>query len=536
MNAVKKLISFLLILLLALPLAACNNGAGATIRYDIPADPQNLDPQFATTEEAKLIIRNTFEGLFRQNSAGETIPALVQSYEVSQDELTWTFTLREGLLWQHKAKTQADAPLTAGDFVFALERLFDPDYPSAYAGDFGCIKNAGKILNGELPKTALGVKAPDARTLIIELSHPAPYLPQLLSGTAAMPCNEAFYRETRGRYGLAPDMLLTNGPFLLYFWEETEKDHYLQLRPNGNYHEINTVMPSRVTFYIQPAQERYDRFAASKTDGAVLSQEQLAAIGGGKKRSFVQFEDTVWVLLFNQNNEFLQNRDARLALSGAVDRAAFAPHLASDLIESTTFLPPSLRLYDESYRKLAGFSFENPVTPTQAKAHFSAATALVGAPEGLTLLTASHSSHPLTAAALQKAWRDNLSLRVRLSQHTEEELLSLLGQGQFDIALLPMRPDSSRPEAMLGAFGSDSPRNTAGYQSEEYDKLLAALLAPHTKEKQLAGLMAAENKLYEDAVLLPMYFQTHYYAMGKGVSGIDFSPFAGDTDFRFAAK
>lgn len=519
----------LLILLIALPLSACSGGAGATVRYDILSDPKNLDPQYANSEEAKLIIRNTLEGLFRVNERGEAVPAAAESYSVSQDSLTWTITLRGGLLWED------ETPLVAGDFAFALRRLFSPEFPSPFAGDFGCIKNSAEVLSGELPQSALGVTASDARTLVISLSYPAPYLPQLLATTAAMPCNEVFYTKARGRYGLSQSMLLANGPFVLYDWDSIGKTPYVQIRKNSLYRAPDEVFPSRVTFYIKSTPEQLERFSDGKTDAAVLSYEQLTSLGE-KRYEYSKFEDTVWVLMLNQRVPFLQSRSARTALCQSIDHRTFSPTLDTDLVDSNTFLPPSMRLFGESYRALAGFVREDTFAPENARSQIKIAVAGGEAPEVLTIITDSSSTHPLTAAEVQKSWRDNLSLNVNLVQYDSDELTAKVLAGDYEVALLPLRPSSSRAADMLGQFRSTSEQNIAGYSSPEYDALLDGLSRAGSLESQLAAIRRCEELLYSDGVIIPMYFQTHYYVQGRGVSGISFSPFAGDIDFRGVKK
>lgn len=89
---------------------------------------------------------------------------------------------------------------------------------------------------------------------------------------------------------------------------------------------------------------------------------------------------------------------------------------------------------------------------------------------------------------------------------------------------------------MLMSFRSASTGNIAGYSSMEYDALLEQASSAGSIQGRLQACRRAEKMLYEDAVLVPLYFQTNYYVLAPGVEGIRFSPFAGETLFRGALK
>ncbi|MCI8624456.1 MAG: peptide ABC transporter substrate-binding protein [Provencibacterium sp.] len=495
------------------------------MRYDISTAVSSLDPQYAAGEDAQLILRQLFEGLFSLDAEEGAKPAAVERYAVSEDGLIWTFTLREGLVW-----SDGEA-LTAADYAFALRRLFNPDYPSPFAVDFSCIRGAEQVLTGQLPVSALGIRAPDARTLELTLAYPVEELPLLLCSTAAMPCRQAFFEETRGRYGLEEDMLLYNGPFYLRYWEPGE---YVQVRWNESYRAADTVNPNRITFSIQPPSEHFSRFWSGKTDAAMVSYEEWRRLRSDRY-TVTTFEDTVWVLLFNQEDAFFSESLARRAFTQAIDRRAYASGLGNDRMDTTVFLPPTLLLGESSYRALAGFDGPGGDAGQAAEA-FSQLTGQGKEVPSLTLLCADEDSCAMVAGVLQRSWRDALALTVSVQRTPVESLQAQVEKGAYQMAILPLRPDSAKPEGMLRRFSSSSSRNLARYRSEEYDLLLGAAERAVGEGARLNALKAAEEQLYEDAVLAPLYFQTHYYVSGRDTGGIVFSPFAGGIDFRAALK
>lgn len=212
----KKPICMLLALAIlpALILSGCaDKTAGQVFRLDILSEPVSLDPQIATSDDQALILLNTMEGLLKMDECQKPVPAAAESYTVSPDERTYTFTLRKGMLW-----SDGETPVTAYDFTFAFRRLLDPKTQSPTAANFTCIRGGAAALSGEGSVQSVGVAAQDAYTLIFTLESPNPSFLSLLTTPAALPCNEDFFLASRGKYGVSDEFMLFNGPFFIHSW------------------------------------------------------------------------------------------------------------------------------------------------------------------------------------------------------------------------------------------------------------------------------------------------------------------------------
>lgn len=274
---------------------------GQTFRYDISGVPDVLDPQLVSSSEELLFVENTFEGLLRKGENGQLLLGVAESYEIEGN--TYTFHLREGLLW-----SDGKTPLTAQDFVFAFQRVVDPDTGCPNTSGFLCIKNAPAILEGRLSPEDLGVRAPDDHTFVVELSAPNSFFLETVASAAAMPCNEEFFLSTRGKYGLSIQNLLYNGPFQMYYWDPETRG---SMKPNPHYYDTEHVTAGLVHIYFRfpesekegeepvPVNEQiWQRFLNGTTDVAALSGEarqQAQQMGA----STYEFQDTVWGLVFN---------------------------------------------------------------------------------------------------------------------------------------------------------------------------------------------------------------------------------------------
>ena len=141
-------------------------GAGYLFSYTLDANPQSLDPQLATDEASLTVIGNLFSGLFRMDDTGNVVPDVAESYEISPDGCTYTVHMRKDNYWyslgdarQEATRTDSEdaakhaAPVTAADFVYAFQRLFDPRTGSPYRERFAALKNGQRIMDGELDCT-----------------------------------------------------------------------------------------------------------------------------------------------------------------------------------------------------------------------------------------------------------------------------------------------------------------------------------------------------------------------------------------------
>lgn len=524
------------LLLLTLLLGCGSSGAGEIIRYDLPGSVTNLDPQFATDEAARMIISNSFDGLLRQNPDGGLELNVAESFTVSDDGLTYTFILREGEVWSDGSNEDSQIPLTAHDFVFAFHRIFDPAVPSPFASIFFSLENAQEVLRGSLPVSRLGVQALDALTLRFTLSRPDSRLPELLASTAAVPCNEEFFRSTRARYGLDLKSLRFNGAFYVRNWDEAKG--LVSLRANRRYARKELVSAGGVDLYLPSAQETdmESRFFADKTDACKVdyaAAKSLVQEGG----QAVAFEDTVWVLALNLSHPQLANTDLRRAIAYAINREDIAARTPADLRLTSVFIPPSVGSSGGSFRSLVGEGSPLAHSPELAKRSLQAAIGDLGvnAVSPITeILVCDEGAQPLLAGLVQKDLQ-SLSISTGLVRLPRAQLLERVNKGDYALAILPLSAAYSSPDSLLSAFRSDSSENITGYSNQTYDRLLDQTAAA-AGEEQYRLFSQAEQLLLSDCPVIPLYVETSYYVMAKGVSEIHFSPFLSGIDFRDARK
>ena len=313
----------------------------------------NLDPQLAVSSEDVTAVMHLFRGLMRLDASGEPQPDAAESWTVSEDGKVYTFTLKEDLEWVWYRQRNQDylRAVTAEDYVYGFQRVFDPETGSPYADDFSCIAGSEAVREGRADPSTLGVEAVDERTVRITLETADPEFLTKLCLPGAMPCNREFFDSTEGSYGLSSSSVMGNGPFYLYNW--TSEGLFLRRSTSGSAINNLRLVLRDPEDTASPADRVRDG-----SSGAELSDtaaEDLAQIA---------YTSRTWGLLFNCSSEDnpLANVSVRQALASAATGADLT--LPSGCEPAQGLIPPSVNYAGESYRTAVGsalFTASDPV-------------------------------------------------------------------------------------------------------------------------------------------------------------------------------
>ena len=528
------------------------------IRYNISVNVDNLDPQYISTANETLLILNCFKGLMKLDANGRPVTALAERYTLSEDKRVYTFYLREGLKWSD------GEPLTAGDFVFAFRRLFNPDSPSPSAGDFRSMENADAILSGQLAVSRLGIRASDDRTLEIRLSEPDSFFLELLATPAAMPCREDFFLSCNGRYGLSLKFLRFNGPYVMTTWKS---GRYIGLRPNEEYYDPLSLPTAAVNLYtVRPAGENAQLLLEDRCDGGPVLFEDLESLEGF---STVSFQSTVHLLVFNPELTVFQDNDIRLGMCTAINRQLFQPDIPDNLEITNLLIPPAAAILGQPYRSLAKRVTGLVYQRDEAKELFETGLErleLSKLPRS-NMICLETGQHRFLAGYLQRQWQKDLNLYINLEPLSEEKFYSRLSRGDYQLAILPVSLDQSNPRAMLARLTQylpytdtlpeeteeevpeeekenasseeeiqpPQPYSTAAADKEALELYLS--LAGSGGASEAAQWFAkAEELLLKRGYVAPLYFESHYFSVSPRVTDIHFTPYPGWISFQEAKK
>ncbi|HEY5624160.1 MAG TPA: peptide ABC transporter substrate-binding protein, partial [Gammaproteobacteria bacterium] len=204
------------------------------------SEPATLDPQRNEDDGGANILRDLFEGLTAEGPSGEIIPGVASSWEISEDGLIYTFTLRENARWSN------GDPVVADDFVAGMRRAVDPATASTYAQVLYAIENAQAITEGALTPEELGVRASNDHGIEIRLNAPTPYFLGLLSHSTAYPVHRATLAAHGDEFARAGNMI-SNGAYRLTEWAVQS---HVKLERNEHYWDNDNVQIDTVYFHV----------------------------------------------------------------------------------------------------------------------------------------------------------------------------------------------------------------------------------------------------------------------------------------------
>lgn len=526
----RRVLAVLTALLLLLTLTACgDDGTDMGFRLPIDGEPKQLDPQSATEASSVTVITALFEGLTRLDADGNVVDGAA-TYTVSDDGLTYTFTLKESY-WSTLSirgeQTDWDEPtrVVAQDFVFGWRRAVSPDNQSGTATALYGIKNAEAIHKGEKKLSALGVKAVSSTVLTVTLEQADPSFPARLATAPFMPCDQAFFEYTAGRYGLETKYLISNGAFSLTAWNHNQS---LLLNKNEHYHAADTVTPSAVRFVID-TEDTVTALTEGSLDAAFLPADKVdeARQAGVTVHSLA---DSVRGVYFNTAVPTLANASIRRALRDAIEWTTVYDHLtAAGEPKATGVIPPDARVGNEPYR-----NGENAATWST---RVDAAQAALGEglaavyPEDtapamprLTLLAAEDAVSADTARYIVQSWQKNLKLACSLELVSEQTLAARVGSGNYQIALYTAVGGGLTAADNLTAFVSGAANNLTGFADAAFD-------AAYTTAARggRAKATAAEAMLRDACPVIPISFPSRSYGVAANCEDVTVRPFGGGT-------
>jgi len=508
--------------LLAFVAAGCarhENPADAGIRTGTllignGAEPQDLDPQVVTVLSDQNIMMALFEGLTAlDEQTTKPVPAAAERWESSADGLTWTFHLRAELKWSN------GEPLTASDFVASWRRVLDPAMASENGWYFYAVKNAEAFNSGRLRDfSAVGLAAPDARTLVIQLEHPTPFLPALVSLPSWFPVNPRVVakfggQDRRGSAWTRPGNHVGNGPFRLAEW--TPNSRIVVVR-NPHYWDDARNRLNRIEFSAieNPETEERDFRVGQLHVTYFLPLDKIPAWREhDPARLRLDPQSQANFLRLNVTRPPLNDARVRRALSLAIDRETLTRTvLRGSRQPAFALTPPGTGGYTARAGVHADFDAARGLL---AEAGFPGGR---GLPE-LELQCRNDGINPKLAEAFQEIWRRELGVRVAIAPLEQKTWIQNQQTLSYGITLAAWTADYPDPVTFLGLFSSDNAYNWTGWRNPEYDRLLAEAARTLEPVARYEVFQQAEKLLLEEAPVAPVYVGAQTYLIHPAVRG-----------------
>jgi oligopeptide transport system substrate-binding protein len=493
------------------PAGAAKPGQTVLLR-GLGAEPDSLDPQKARTDEAQRVLRDICEGLTTLDKSGGVAPGIAEKWQVSQDGKTYTFSLRPDARWSD------GSPVVGADFVAGLRRLVDPQTASQYAQVIDVILNAGDIVAGRKHPQALGVSAPDARTVIVQLRTPAAYLPALLSHPSTCPVNPVALVNFRDAYA-HPGNLPSDGAFQLSQWVHGS---YIYLTRNHHYWNNSATQLDGVKYLITTDENAeltlYRADQLDVTDVIPRSQYDWIRSHLGDQLHIAP-ELAVYFYGFDlRRAPFKDDAKVRRALSMVIDREKLSQLvLRSGELAAYGWAPPGIDGYvaqSPDYRALPMAQRITEARRLYAEAGYSSAK-----PLRFELRYNTGEIHAEVAIAIASMWQQALGARVTLRAEEFRSLLQDIDRDDVQVFRSSWSGDYNDDYTFAQYFKSDFGINLTHYRDPAYDDLVNRAAAETDLAKRATLLEQAEQLMLRDQPVIPIYFYVSKHLVKPRVTG-----------------
>ena len=518
----KKLVAVTLAALLPAFLLGCSQetdgqspaltGNPGELAVCVGPNPDTIDPALNSSVDGATLIIHGFEGLFTLDEQGVPVPGQAESVQVSDDGTVYTFHLRQGLKWSDSS------PLTAEDFVYSWNRAISADTAADYAYLF-------QVIRGYEEKS-LDAVALDASTLQVTLKNPCAYFLELTAFPTYMPVQRAAVEANGQSWAIRPETYIGNGPYKMVEW--VSGSHILYAK-NENYWNYENLGPETIRFVLM--EDAAAQLMAYRSGGLAfidnIPNDDIALLSQ-RADFYKEGQLGTYYVSFNVSDPALSNPRLRQALTLAIDRQWLCVNVGqAGQIPAGAFV--SLGLSDaqggSSFRQTGGDYFD----PYDYEGNLEQAKEILAElyPDGnypsFEYVYNADSSHQKIGEALQRDW-GVLGIAVTLRSEEWGTFLNTRKAQQYQIARNGWLNDYNDPIGMLDLWVTGGGNNDAGWSNAQYDQLIETAKNSGDPAQRFAAMHQAEDILFEEWVLCPIYYYVDVYLLNSAVKGVWSSP------------
>ena len=554
---IKKLVAMLLTLALTVSMVACMTSCGKdketanssdkaewdkSVTVQVGPNPETLDPALNSTVDGGNMLITLFETLLIIDQDNSVKAGQAEKYEVSDDGLTWTFTMRDGLKWSDGTE------LNAKDYEYTFKRIVDTNLAAPYAetvagmidGYTAAIGNPGA--DGKPTTTPdpelLNVKASeDGKTLTIKLAYPCSYFDKIVAFGTTSPVQKATVEANGDSWATKPETYVCNGPFMIKEWTPSQS---IVCVKNPNYKggwDSSKIVAEKLTFLLlEDSSASYTAFTSGQAqmikDVPTEEIPSLKKAEDGGEFYIDTILGTYYVSL-NLNKAPFDNVNVRKALSLAIDRE----YVASTIMQGT---------YTAAYNYVGpnvidaeGMFFDNAKASNGGKTYISAdheanleeakkALADAGYPNGEGLPTLTYSTndsgyHVAVAEYLQQAFAE-IGVKMNIDKVDWSSFTSQRREGNYELARNGWVMDYNDASNMLELFQSTNGNNDGKYNNPAFD---AAIEKSKVADKKVhfEALHEAEQIVMNDYGFIPLAYYNDFWLQSSSLKGTWHSPY-----------
>jgi oligopeptide transport system substrate-binding protein len=519
MRKVKKLTLYLFLIFMIFS-TGCQKKDNLNLRrlnINFNMDPKTLDPRKSGDLVSSAVLFLLSSGLTEATASGEIVPALAESYEISNDKKTYTFHIRKDAKWSDGTK------ITATDFEKSWKKAIDPNFPALCPQLFYPIKNVERAIKGDVPFSEVGINALDDKTLVVHLNSPTPYFLSLTSFCIYFPVPSHIV-DKNPHWDSGKEPLICSGPFKLKKWNPTSD---MTVEKNPHHWNAKNIWLNEIAInFVGDENTSLQMYENGQIDwvGALLSPLPIDSIASLKKSK--EFSESAvggtTFCTFNVEKFPFNNKNMRKAFGLAINRKAIIDNIIQgNEIIATRCIPPLLMTNKE-----ISFLKDNDIE--KAKEHLNLALNELGIKKEdlkITFTYGSNISHKKQAETLVENWKKLFGIPITLEQYEEKVLLDKLHKHQYQSALSHWIIQYRDPMNIFDRFKKKiHSKNYPQWENETYINLLnySATCTDSSLREQV--LEKAEELFLEEMPLSPIYHHNYKMLTKPHVKGLFIGP------------
>ncbi len=494
------------------------------LSVQVGPDPETIDPALNSAVDGGNMLLHSFECLLAVDQNGQLAPGQAESWETSEDGLTWIFHLRDGLKWSD------GSDLTANDFVYSWKRVCDPMVAAPYAETvLSMVEGYDKAIEGDLD--ALQVVATDNNTLVVTLSAPCSYFGSLAAFATLSPVQQATVEANGDAWATKAETYISNGPFYVSDWVPGS---YIMMTKNPYYWNADAIKLDGIKWNL--IEDSNAAYSAYQTGEVLMIKDVPTEEIPSLKENADFYVDPIigtYYLSMNIDREPFNNADVRKALSLAIDR----DYVANTLMQGT--YSPAGNLMGPGWIDTDGKQFKDNanggkeyIDTTNYEADLEEAKQLLadaGYPNGEGFPTITYSTndagyHKVVAEYLQQAWAElGIDLQVDIVEWAS--FTPMRRNGDYDVARNGWVGDYSDPSNMLDLFYSTNGNNDGKFNNADYDAAIELSRTTLDAAERSTALHNAEDVLMEEAGCIPVAYYNDFWLQSDKITGSWHSPY-----------
>ena len=542
----KRILALVMAICMVLSLGACgqkDDAEATNITVQIGPNPETLDPALNSAVDGGNMLITLFETLLIIDQDNKVQPGQAESYTVSDDGLTWTFTMRDGLKWSDGTE------LNAKDFEYTFKRLADVNLAAPYGSTvIGMVDGYDAAIGNPdadgNPTTdpnidLLNVKASDdGKTLTIVLSYPCAYFDKLVAFGTMSPVQKKTVEDNGDAWATEPDTYVCNGPYMISKWTPGES---IVCKKNPNYKggwDSSKIVTDQLTFLL--LEDSSAAYAAYNNGTALMIKdvptEEIPSLKKAQDGGDFYVDTILGTYYLNMNDSIAPFNDVnvRKALNLAIDR----DYIANTIMQGT--YAPAYNFVGPGLIDSDGMFFDNAVAANGGKTYISEdyeankqaakeALAAAGYPDGEGFPTITYSTndsgyHKAVAEYLQQCYKEVLGITMEVAVVEWSSFTPKRRAGDYQMARNGWVCDYNDVSNIVELMYSTNGNNDGQYKNDAFDAAMDASKVADSAA-HFKALHDAEKIMMDDYACIPVAYYTDFWLQNAKLKGTWHSPY-----------